>query len=139
MAGHKVRRGDQVGRADGRFAEPQVALGQAAGLLGVVDEIGLAVQVRGMADDLDGVLVGAHRAVGPHAPELGAGLPGGGGLDLRHRQGGVGHVVHDADGEIALGLSCFRFSYTARIWPGVVSLEERPYRPPTMVMGMPRS
>ena len=104
VAGRKVCLGDQVGRADGRFPEPQVALGQAAGLLGVVDEVGLAVQVRGVADDLDGVLVGAHRAVGPHAPELRAGLPGGRGLDLRHRQGRVSHVVHDADGEIALGL-----------------------------------
>ena len=108
MAGHKVRRRDQVRRADGGLAEPQVALGQAAGLLGVIDEVGLAVQVRGVADDLDGVLVGAHGAVGAHAPELRAGLACGGGVDLRRdRQRGVRHIVHDAHGEVVLGR--FRF------------------------------
>ncbi|CAN4041371.1 hypothetical protein NBJODN_NBJODN_07055, partial [Dysosmobacter welbionis] len=33
--------------------------------------------------------------------------------------------------KLFLGSSLARLSYTATIWPGVVSLEARPYRPPT--------
>ena len=105
VAGHEISGLDQIRGTDGGLAEAQVALGQAAGLLGVVDEVRLTVQVGGVADDLDGVLVGAHGAVGAHAPELGAGLTGGRGVDLAgHIQRGVGDVVHDAYGEIVLGL-----------------------------------
>ena len=104
VAGDKVGLVDVVGGADGLVAEAQVADGYAAGLLGVVLEVGLHVLVGVVADDLDGVLVGAHGAVAAQAPELaldGTGGRGvGGGLLL---QGGVGHVVHDADGELALG------------------------------------
>ena len=103
VAGHKVRRADQVRGADRVLAEAQVGLGQAARLLGVVDEIRLTVQIGGVADDLDRVLVRADRAVRAHAPELRAGLALGGGVDLvRQRQRGEGHVVHDADGEVVL-------------------------------------
>ena len=52
MASHEVRRGHQVGRADGRVAETQVRAGEAARLLGVVAEVGLAVLVGVVADDL---------------------------------------------------------------------------------------
>ena len=104
VAGHEIDGLDQIWGTDGGLAEAQVALGQAAGLLGVVDEVRLTVQVGGVADDLDGVLVGAHGAVGAHAPELGAGLTGGRGVDLAgHIQRGVGDVVHDTYGEIILG------------------------------------
>ena len=104
MAGHEVRRRHQIRGADGGLAEAQVALGQAAGLLGVVHEVGLTVEVRGVANDLNGVLVGAHGAVGAHAPDLHVGLTGGGGVDLlEHRQRGEGHIVHDAHGEVVLG------------------------------------
>ena len=104
VAGHEVGLVDIVGGADGLVAEAQVADGHAAGLLGVVLEVRLDILVGVVADDLDGVLVGAHGAVAAQAPELdldgalGRGV--GGGLLL---QGHVGHVVHDADGELALG------------------------------------
>ena len=52
------------------IAEAQVADGHAAGLLGVVLEVRLNVLVGVVADDLDGVLVGAHGAVAAQAPEL---------------------------------------------------------------------
>ena len=105
MAGHEIGGLDQIRGADGLLAEAQMALGQTAGLLGVVDEVRLTVQIGGVADDLDGVLVGAHGAVGAHAPELGAGLTGGRGVDLAgHIQRGVGDVVHNAYGEAVLGL-----------------------------------
>ena len=76
----------------------------AAGLLRVVLEVGLDILVRVVADDLDGVLVRADGAVAAEAPELaldGAFGRGGGGGDLL--EGHVGHVVDDADGELALG------------------------------------
>ena len=105
MASHKIGGLDQIRGADGLLAEAQMALGQAAGLLGVVDEVRLTVQVGGVADDLDGVLVGAHGAIGAHAPKLGAGLTGGRGVDLAgNRQRGIGHIVHNAHGEAVLGL-----------------------------------
>ena len=103
MTGHEVRIVHQVRGTDGGLAEAQVGLGESAGLLGVVHEICLAVQVGGVADDLDGVFVGAHGAVGAHSPDFHVGLSLGSGLDLfGDGQGSVGHVVHDADGEIVL-------------------------------------
>ena len=105
MAGDEVRVGDVVRGADGVFAEAQVALGDAEGLLGVVLEVRLTVHIRRLADDLDGVLVGTHRTVGAETPEL----AGDGALRLgeqrrAHGQGQMGHIVHDADGEVVLRL-----------------------------------
>ena len=123
VAGHEVRLVDIVGAADGAVAEAQVADGDAAGLLGVVLEVGLDILVRVVADDLDGVLVGAYGAVAAQTPEFdldGAGSGGAGsGLLL---QGQVGHVIVDADGEVLLGASLASSSYTAKTEAGGVSL-----------------
>ena len=54
----------------GLVAEAQVADGDAAGLLGVILEVCLNVLVGVVADDLDGVLVGANGAVAAQTPEL---------------------------------------------------------------------
>ena len=104
VAGDVVRRVDQVGGLDGLLAEAQVGDRDAAGLLGVVGEIGLRVHVGVVADDLDRTLVGADRAVGAQAPELA--LHGAGGGDIQagtHCKRGVGDVVDDADREVVLG------------------------------------
>ena len=105
MAGHKVGLVDVIGGLDGLVAEAQVADGDAAGLLGVILEVCLNILVGMVADDLDGVLVGADSTVAAQAPELaldGAlGSHAGSGLLL---QGEVGDIVHDADGELALHL-----------------------------------
>ena len=69
VAGDEGRAVDQVGGADRLRAEAQVRDGDRAGLLRVVDEVALGVVVRLLADDLDGVLVGADRAVGAEAVE----------------------------------------------------------------------
>ena len=82
----------------GLIAEAQVADGDAAGLLGVILEVGLDVLVGMVADDLDGVLVGANGAVAAQTPELaldGAGRSNAGNGLLLQRQ--VGDVIHDAD------------------------------------------
>ncbi len=106
VAGHEVSLVDVVGAADGLVAEAQVADGHAAGLLGVILEVRLDILVGVVADDLGGVLVGAHGAVAAQAPELallGASSCGdGSGLDLRQRQ--EGDVIVDAQCEALLGL-----------------------------------
>ena len=103
-AGDEIGLVDQVRRVYFLHAEAQVGHGQAAGLLGVVVEVGLGIHVGIGADDIHRLLVGAHRAVGAQTPELA--LDGA----LRQqvfrfhpRQGGAGHVVHDGDGEAVLG------------------------------------
>ena len=89
----------------GLIAEAQMADGDAAGLLGVILEVGLDILVGMVADDLDGVLVRADGAVAAQTPELA--LDGAGSSDVRARssplEGQVGDVVHDADGELVLG------------------------------------
>ena len=104
MDRHKVRGGHQIGGADGLVSEAQVALGQAAGLHGVIGEIRLGVLVGHQADGGDGVLVGAHGAVAAQAPDLAGDLAGMGQLHFLVVQGGVGHVVVDADGKAVLGI-----------------------------------
>ena len=106
VAGHEVGLVDVVAAADGGVAKAQVADGHAAGLLGVVLEVGLHVLVGVVADDLDGVLVGADRAVSAQAPELALDGAGGGGAGavgvLGETQ--VGDVVDDAHRELLLGV-----------------------------------
>ena len=103
MDRHEVRGGHQVGGADGLVAEAQVALGQAAGLHGVIGEVRLGILVGHQADGGDGVLVGAHGAVAAQAPDLAGDLAGMLELHFLVIQGGVGHVIVDADGEVVLG------------------------------------
>ena len=69
MAGHEIGAADQIGRTDRLGPEPEMRDGHAPGLLGVIDEIPLRVIVRSLADDLDGILVCAHRAVGAQPVE----------------------------------------------------------------------
>ncbi len=108
MAGDEVGIVNLVGGLDGALAKAQVGYGEAARLLGVIGEIGLHVQVGVVTDDLDGVLVGAHGAVRAQAVELaGDGALGRGVVLLAQVQGGVGHVIHDAHGEVVLGLGLF--------------------------------
>ena len=103
VAGGEVGRVDLVRGLDRRLAKAQVGNGQAAGLLGVVGEIRLSVHVGVVADDLDGVLVRADGAVRAETIELAGDRALRSGVeDLAHRQAGVGHIVHDAHGEVVL-------------------------------------
>ena len=104
VAGHEVRVADIICRADRLLAEPQMALGDTEGLLGIVLEVRLAVHIGGIADDLDGVFVGADGTVRAKAPEL----AGDGAFRLGQQcradgQGQHGHIVLDTDGEMILG------------------------------------
>ena len=101
MAADELRRPDQVGGPDRLGAEAQVRHGLRPGLLGVVDEVRLHVDVRILADDLDGVLVGAYRAVGAEPEEHRAEhVVRFGGERRVHRQARLRHVVGDADREV---------------------------------------
>ena len=70
------------------------------GLLGVIIEVCLCVHIGVVADDLDGVLVGAYGTVCSQTPELAVG----GSLRSRYRilfyfQRKVGHIIDDTDGK----------------------------------------
>ena len=105
VAGDKVGLVDVVRTLDGLVAEAQMADGDAAGLLGVILEVGLDILVGMVADDLDGVLVRADGAVAAKTPELA--LDGAFGSGVRAVlvlfEGEVRDVVDDADGELMLG------------------------------------
>ena len=104
VAGHKVWRCHQVGGVDGLVAETQVRAGEAARLLAVVGEIGLAVLVGVVAYDLHRVLVGSHCAVGTQSVEFGLEHALVAHVDfLFLRQRGEGDVVDNANGEVVFG------------------------------------
>ena len=63
MAGNKVCLVNQIGRSDWAVSETKVGNRDTAGLLGIIEEIALRVFIRIIADDLNGVFVGANRTV----------------------------------------------------------------------------
>ncbi len=107
VAGNKIGGVDQIRRTDCFTAETQVADGYATRLLRVVDEVSLHLVICCIADDLDGVLIGADGTIGTKTVEHS------GVAFARHFEGrvvieaGTGHVVVDAEGEVVfrLGLS----------------------------------
>ena len=104
VTGHEISLVDVVRALDGLVAEAQMADRDAAGLLGVVLEVGLDELVGVIADDLDGVLVGTDGSVAAETPELacdsacGSGV--GSGLLVERK---TGNVVYDTDCEVRLG------------------------------------
>ena len=104
VAGDEIGVIDEVGGLDGLLAEAEMGDCDSAGFLRVVGKIPLGVEIRLVADDLDGVLVRAHGAVGAETPELGAdGAFWGGHNGLACGKGGSGHVINDPEGEVILG------------------------------------
>ena len=103
-AGDEVGLVDEVRARDWRLAEAQVRHRDAARLLGVIGEVRLCVHVRLVADDLDGALVGADRAVRAEAPELAGRRALWREVDIRQgrRQARVRDIVVDADREAIL-------------------------------------
>ena len=107
MAANELRRPDEVRGMNRLRPKPQVRDGPRPGFLRVVHEVRLHVDVRVLADDLDGVLVGAHRAVGAqpeeHRPEHIARFRG---ERWVHRQTRLRHIVGDAHGKVILRSGC---------------------------------
>src|SRR5262245_20364403 len=101
MTRHEAGAGDQIARVDWLGAEAQVRHSGRAGLLRVVNKVALRVKVRALTNDLDGVLVGPHRAVRAQSIKQSA-------YRLRRLgrevgivvQAGVGNVVLDTNREM---------------------------------------
>ena len=91
-------------------------------------EVALCVHIGVVADDLDGVLVGANSTVGTQAEELAAEAAFRRSVDLLGDVEGIaGDVVFDTHGEVVLGLcSVHVLVNTPLIMVGVNSLEPRP-------------
>ena len=107
MTGNEIRHGHVIGGTDRFVPEAQMALGHTAGFLGVIFKVCLCILIGIVPDDLDGVLVGADRAVGAQSPEL----AGQNGLSGSHDvfpngKGTHRHIVMDAHGEVILLLPC---------------------------------
>ena len=100
MAGDKVGLGHVVRRTDRGITKAQVRDGDAAGLLGVVLEVGLDVLVGVVADDLDSRFVSTDSTVRTEAPEFTGRKTRGIKRHFRFaRKAEVGNVVDDAKGE----------------------------------------
>ena len=100
----EVGAGDEVGAVNRRGAETQVGHRGGTGLLGVVHEVALHVQVGVLADNLDGVLVGTHGTVGTQTIEHAAGHGVGLGGEARVvGNGEAGHVVLNTHGKAGHG------------------------------------
>ena len=110
VQGDEVRAGDEVGAVNRRGAEAQVRYRGGTGLLGVVHEVALHVEVGVLADNLDGVLVGTHGTVGTqtieHAAGHGVGFGGEAGVI---GDGETGHVVLDTHGKAGHGSILLQF------------------------------
>ena len=109
MAGHQRGTLHQVGGTDRPRPEAQMRHRHRAGLLRVVDEVGLHEQLGALADDLDRALVAAHGAIGAQAiddrPHL-TGIAGAGPFGSEtgiQRQRAKRHIVVDADTEMVQG------------------------------------
>ena len=108
VAGHKARAADEIGGPDGVGTETQVRDGDGTGFLRVVDKITLRVVLGSLPDDLDGVFVGADRAIRAEAIEESAHRTRIFGRELRIvGEAGVCYVVVDAHSEMILGLGLF--------------------------------
>ena len=105
VAGYEICVRDQVAGVQRLRSEAQMRNGDGAGLLRIVNEVALRVVVGFLADNLDGVLVRADRAVRAQAVEQRAHRAG---HFARKRgvvfQAGVAYIVQDADGEMILRL-----------------------------------
>ena len=109
MAGDEIGLRNQIAGVNRLRTEAQMRNRHRARFLGVVNEVALRVVVGVLADDLDGILVGAHRAVRAQAVEHRADhavwLNGEFRIVI---QAGVADVVIDADREMILRLSLVR-------------------------------
>ena len=106
MAGDVVGMGDEVAGLDGLLAKAQMGNCEAAGLLGVVGEVGLGIEIGVVANDLDGLLVCTNGTVSAKAEELALDGALGHGVEfLLDVEAQVGHIVFDAHCEVVLGLA----------------------------------
>ena len=100
VASYEVSLIDEVGRLDRSLAESEVRNRYAAGLLGVISEVSLSIQVGVVTDDLDRVLVCTNSTVSAQTPELAGSSALGSGVELALAlERKICNVVIDADSE----------------------------------------
>ncbi len=99
MAANKVGLIHEVGGVDRRFSYPQMGDGQAARLLGIIDEIALGIERRAVADDLDVILGRRDGAIAAQTIEQGLQTIGNRTNVRLARQGELADIVVDADGK----------------------------------------
>ena len=117
----------RYGALDRALAEAQVGDGDAARFLRVVGEVALGVHVGVVADDLDGVLVGADGAVRAEAPELAADGVALGSMSKSSSTGSERLVTSSLMPTVKSWKQApSRWSKTALTMAGVNSLELRP-------------
>ena len=98
VAGDEIRLMDQIGRLDRPRPEAQMRHRLRAGLVAVIDEIALRTKPRLLGQDLDRVLVRAHRAIGAKAEKDRANNVFGLGVEIRiDGQAGEADIIGDAD------------------------------------------
>ena len=101
---------DQVRRVDRFGAKAQVRNGHGAGFLGVVDEIALREIAGFLADDLGGVLVGAHCAISAQTEEYAAHGIIAFNAEMRVvADAFAGQVIFNAHGKVVHGAFFFQF------------------------------
>ncbi len=107
-AGDEVCLIDVVRRMDRGLAETQMRTGNAAGLLGVVLEISLGIQIRVVADDLDGGLVRADSSIRTKTEEQAGSIIG---LHLQRNriQRQMRHIIVDGQRELFLRIFFLEF------------------------------
>ena len=107
-AGNEVCIVNQIWRSNRSLAKSQMGHGDTAGLLGVISEISLSIELGLVADDLDSGLVGTNSTVGTQAPELAGSSAGRSQVNILRiqGQGSAVQVIINTDGE-AVGRNVF--------------------------------
>src|SRR5262245_11709072 len=99
MAADEICAFDEIGRTNWLRAKPEMGDRRGTRLFGIVHKISLSVIVSVLADDFDGIFVGADGAVGTEAVKEGASRPCAFGREIRIvGETSVGDIVVNAYG-----------------------------------------
>ena len=69
MAGDKIGFADQIGGMDGFFPKTQMGNGHGSGFFGIVYKVSLSPVFGFLTNNLDGILIGAHRTISAQTEE----------------------------------------------------------------------
>ncbi len=105
MAGNIVGFVNKISGTNLGLTKAQVGNGDTTGLLGVIGEVTLSIEIGLVTDDLNSALVSTNGTVGAQTPELAAdSILGLGNNSFAYGQGQIGYVVYDTNGKAVLGL-----------------------------------
>ena len=104
VASYEVSLVDEVCRLDLVLSESQVGYCDTAGLLGVIGEVTLCIEICFVTDDLDGLLVSANSTVGTESPELASYCAFRLSCDVDCLERAAVNIINDTDREVILRL-----------------------------------